>query len=64
VILTGFSSPRDLEGGGTQPPRRRFELGGPEGGAESLGMRDARRHLQSVAPGLEGAMRLLGYWQR
>jgi len=27
-------------------------------------MRDARRHLQSVAPGLEGAMRLLGYWQR
>jgi NADPH-dependent ferric siderophore reductase len=34
------------------------------GGGESLAMRDARRHLRSAAPGLEGAVRLLGYWQR
>ena len=49
---------------------RVFELDLPEGpgeawgGGESLAMRDARRHLQSVAPGLGGAMRLMGYWQR
>ncbi|MBN1530381.1 MAG: siderophore-interacting protein [Thermoleophilaceae bacterium] len=33
------------------------------GGGEALAMRDLRRHLQASRPGLDGSLRLLGYWK-